>query len=135
MTKGEPLNLEKLSRDSPVAGEVRLYCWLDANLRELVDLLKESVGALREGNINVSLYSVYQAPDGKFVRKRLGSLESFRRGKDDFLELRAHSFKLGDFLNLVVMEKKKEEKRESKEKEEKKRSDGSEKGAPRENEP
>ena len=96
------MSLTNFSREASVPGEVRLYCWLDANLREVVDLLKESVGALREGNISVTLYSVYQAPDGKFVRKRLGGLESYRRGKDDFLELRAHSFKAGDFLNLVV---------------------------------
>ncbi len=102
MTKGEPLQLEGFSREGDTQGEVRLYCWLDATLRELVDLLKESVGVLRESNVELALYSIYQAPDGTFVRKRLGKLESYRRGKEDFLELRSQQFKPGDFLNLVI---------------------------------
>lgn len=51
--------LDNFTREKMHPGEVRLYGWLDASLREVVDLLKGSVGALREGNVELLIWSLY----------------------------------------------------------------------------
>ncbi|CAD7699811.1 unnamed protein product [Ostreobium quekettii] len=84
-------------------GEVQIYTWPDANLRELTDLIKEVQVEARKPNTKLSFAFVYPDRKGRNVMRQVGVTHSSRAGEDDNKTLKALNFQTGDFLDIAIL--------------------------------
>lgn len=97
-------------------GEIQLYTWYkiklfylnrsDATLRELTNLIKEVNETARNSNTSFSYSTVYPSRSGYNKIKELGVVYSTRKGKDDDETLDSLRFHKGDYLIVVLKERK-----------------------------
>lgn len=92
-------------RGSEPEGELQVYTWPDATLRELTELIKEEVPAARNRQVRLSFSFVYPDRRGQNVMKEVGQVwaEPMRRGPDDNKSLYQLSFQTGDFLDVAIL--------------------------------
>ncbi|PRP81553.1 Histone deacetylase complex subunit SAP18 [Planoprotostelium fungivorum] len=89
--------------------EVHIHHWMDANLRDLTELLKETEKTAhlpkpaRHGSAKVEFSHLYSDRKGGFTIKRIGVVESLNRTQDDLKTLQSFSFCLGDYLTANIM--------------------------------
>ncbi|XP_019159239.1 PREDICTED: histone deacetylase complex subunit SAP18 [Ipomoea nil] len=85
--------------------EVQIYTWMDANLRELTDLVKEVAPEARKRDAMLSFAFVYPDKNGKFVVREVGktySIPSGRRPDSGNQTLSDLKFEIGDYLDVAV---------------------------------
>ncbi|KXZ52953.1 hypothetical protein GPECTOR_8g327 [Gonium pectorale] len=75
---------------------------MDADLRELSDLVKEANPAARNRNARISFAFVYPDRRGRNVMRQVGVVHSTRPGDDDSKTLRQLQFQTGDFLDVSI---------------------------------
>lgn len=96
-------NIEEYAvRGKEPDGEVQIYTWPDASLRELAELVKEVNSDARQRNARLSFAFVYPDRRGRNVIKQVGTVHSIRPGEDDNKTLRALKFETGDFLDVAI---------------------------------
>nr|GMD29851.1 histone deacetylase complex subunit SAP18-like [Ipomoea batatas]GMD33195.1 histone deacetylase complex subunit SAP18-like [Ipomoea batatas] len=114
-TRSEPVDREKIGghhteSDFAVRGkepkdEVQIYTWMDANLRELTDLVKEVAPEARKRDAMLSFAFVYPDKNGKFVVREVGktySIPSGRRPDSGNQTLSDLKFEIGDYLDVAI---------------------------------
>jgi len=83
-------------------GEIQMYTWFDANLRELSDLIKEVNSEARGRNCRMSFAFIYPDRNGRNVMRQVGMVHSSRSSEDDLRTLRSLRFQTGDFLDVAI---------------------------------
>mmetsp|Transcript_54142 Transcript_54142/g.171814 ORF Transcript_54142/g.171814 Transcript_54142/m.171814 type:complete len:191 (-) Transcript_54142:10-582(-) len=91
---------EFAQRGKEPAGELQIYTWKDATLRELTELVK----AVRPEASRARLGFAFVYPDrrGNNVMRPVGSCFSVRRGEDDDKTLQGLNFQTGDYLDVAI---------------------------------
>ncbi|WIA38884.1 hypothetical protein OEZ86_002158 [Tetradesmus obliquus] len=93
-------------RGAEPPGEVAVYTWPDATLRELAELVREVRPDARRNNVRLSFAFVYPDRRGVSVMKQVGEVWSdARRGStpDDDKSLQQLQFQTGDFLDVAIL--------------------------------
>mmetsp|Transcript_769 Transcript_769/g.1825 ORF Transcript_769/g.1825 Transcript_769/m.1825 type:complete len:166 (-) Transcript_769:94-591(-) len=83
-------------------GEVQVYTWMDATLRELTDLVKEVQPVARKPNARLAFSFVYPDRKGHSVMRAVGMVMSGRPGDDDKKTLKVLNFQIGDYLDVAI---------------------------------
>ncbi|GMH44642.1 hypothetical protein BSKO_12594 [Bryopsis sp. KO-2023] len=83
-------------------GEVQIYTWKDATLRELTDLIKEVQPEARKPTTRLSFALVYPDKKGRNVLRQVGETHSSRPGEDDKKSLEGLNFETGDFMDVAI---------------------------------
>uniref|UniRef100_A0A7S1STK2 Histone deacetylase complex subunit SAP18 n=1 Tax=Tetraselmis chuii TaxID=63592 RepID=A0A7S1STK2_9CHLO len=100
---GSHHKLEEYQRNGELPkGEVQVYTWMDATLRELTDLVKEVQPAARKQNARLQFSFVYPDRKGHNVMRAVGSVISGRPGDDDKKNLKMLNFQIGDYLDVCI---------------------------------
>jgi histone deacetylase complex subunit SAP18 len=92
----DPLHTLRHLGDSQADDEVRLYTWLDASLRELVDLLKAYLPSARRTDFRISF--VRPNLQGGLEEKEVGKVHSMRKTTLDSDTLQTLRFVIGDYI-------------------------------------
>mmetsp|Transcript_35996 Transcript_35996/g.90920 ORF Transcript_35996/g.90920 Transcript_35996/m.90920 type:complete len:174 (-) Transcript_35996:252-773(-) len=83
--------------------EIQIYTWMDANLRELTDLIKEVNEAARARAARLSFAFVYPDRSGRNVMRQVGMVHSSRVSDDDARTLKSLRFQTGDYLDVAIL--------------------------------
>ena len=83
--------------------EIQMYTWSDATLRELVDLLKSTIGEARcNRNARLEFTIVALDRNAVYVPRNAGKVSLGRVGPDDEKTLSDLRFDIGDFLDVAI---------------------------------
>jgi len=93
---------EEFSGKNTPEREINLHLWVDATLREITDLLKETQPVAREWGSRLNYSLVYPDKRGKNVLKEIGSVDAHRFGRDDNRTLDELHYQMGDFLAISL---------------------------------
>ena len=91
------------TRGSEPSTEIHLHTWMDATLRELSDMIKQSVPEARMRGSRISFAIVYPDKRGVLVVKEVGSTHALRRGPYDEKNLTELHFQAGDFMDVAII--------------------------------
>ncbi|KAG2428461.1 hypothetical protein HXX76_011580 [Chlamydomonas incerta] len=94
--------LEDFTDRTKLPDEIAIYTWMDADLRELSDLIKEANPAARARNARMSFAFVYPDRKGRNVMRQVGVVHATRPGEDDIKTLRGLNFQTGDYLDVSI---------------------------------
>ncbi|GIL93322.1 hypothetical protein Vretimale_19743 [Volvox reticuliferus] len=94
--------LEEFADRNSLPDEIAIYTWMDADLRELSDLIKDVQPAARNRNARISFAFVYPDRRGRNVMRQVGVVHSTRPGEDDSKTLRQLNFQTGDYLDVSI---------------------------------
>jgi histone deacetylase complex subunit SAP18 len=87
----------------PISRELHIYTWMDATLRELTLLIKDSLdfsNKRKEMNFNFSF--IFPDSKGILQRKEIGNVHSHKKYNDDNKTLKQLSFSIGDYIDICV---------------------------------
>lgn len=82
--------------------ELQIYTWMDANLRELSDLIKEVHPQARGRATRLSFAFIYPDRRGRNVMRQVGIVHSSRTSEDDFKTLKQLNFQTGDYVSVAI---------------------------------
>mmetsp|Transcript_31918 Transcript_31918/g.54982 ORF Transcript_31918/g.54982 Transcript_31918/m.54982 type:complete len:130 (-) Transcript_31918:19-408(-) len=82
--------------------EVRIYTWIDASLREVIDLLKEQLPAARRRDAEFRLSFVRPNLHGGLERKDLGVFYAARKTAAEADTLQQLRFVIGDYIGVNI---------------------------------
>ena len=86
-----------------LADEVQIYTWFDADLREITDLLKETVPAAKDKNAMLEYHVIYPNPHGKgLLKKPAGVVYAIGKGRYDFLTIHEIGMRIGDRMDIII---------------------------------
>jgi len=88
------------------SGELQVYTWKDATLRELADLVKGAFPPAQKRQRGVISFAfVYPDREGRHVVRPVGRVfvNTAKRSDDDERTLAALKFVTGDFLDVAVL--------------------------------
>ncbi len=94
--------VQDFDRDALPAGEVHIYTWQDATLREIADLLGAACEPARRPSAHLALALVYPDRSGRNVMRPIGGVHASRPSADDSATLRAVKFQTGDYLSVGI---------------------------------
>ncbi|OQV22403.1 putative Histone deacetylase complex subunit SAP18 [Hypsibius exemplaris] len=100
---GRHHNILQFSNGNTPAGELQIYTWMDASLKELSGLIRDvqSEARLRDTIFEFSL--VFPDPHSSMYRSRsIGTTLSGTKGKDDNKCLYDVNFKIGNYLTVAI---------------------------------
>mmetsp|Transcript_30244 Transcript_30244/g.55250 ORF Transcript_30244/g.55250 Transcript_30244/m.55250 type:complete len:156 (+) Transcript_30244:305-772(+) len=100
---GSHHRVEEFADKSSLPEEACIYTWMDANLRELSELVKEIQPAARERNAKMSFSFVYPNKNGDNIMMQMGTVHSSRRSDDDLKTLSSLKFQIGDYLDVAIL--------------------------------
>lgn len=88
------------------AGEVHVYTWRDATLKELSDLVREVVPEARQSGVRLDFSLVYTDKSGRARSRRCGSIatSSSTRQQDASVTLQSCRWQPGDMLSVRCLE-------------------------------
>lgn len=75
----------------------------DANLREIVDLIKSGLPQAMKKDIKFRFAIVFADSNGNMKRKEIGTVYSVKKSRDEFATLQELRFAIGDFFDLNIM--------------------------------
>ncbi len=87
--------------------ELQIYTWMDATLGELTQLIKEvNPDARRRGTL--FSFSIVSADDSynRYYLTDIGKTENGQRRSDDQIQLANKRFRVGDYLDVAIIQKK-----------------------------
>eukprot|EP01023_Acetabularia_acetabulum_P022378 TRINITY_DN2201_c0_g2_i1.p2 TRINITY_DN2201_c0_g2~~TRINITY_DN2201_c0_g2_i1.p2 ORF type:complete len:141 (+),score=27.80 TRINITY_DN2201_c0_g2_i1:197-619(+) len=90
-------------RGNEPEGEIQIYTWMDATLRELADLVKDVAPAARKPNAVQYFAIVFPDRRGKMKMTEIGQVHCVRKGEDDPKTLKELNFETGDFLDVAII--------------------------------
>jgi len=86
-----------------LSDEINLYTWMDANLKEIADLLKEFIPQAKQKDATLEFNIVYRSTHtGEFNKKQIGVVQTIGKCKDDLKKLNDFGMKIGDFLDINI---------------------------------
>lgn len=83
-------------------GEVQMYTWVDATLRELTELVQQVRHEARTRHARLSFAFVYPDKTGRNVLRQVGLTHALEVGDDDEKTLRSQGFQTGDYLDVAI---------------------------------
>lgn len=94
--------IEEFADRKKLPDEIAIYTWMDADLKELSDLIKDVQPAARGRNARISFSFIYPDRKGRNVMRQVGVVHSSRPGEDDHKSLRQLNFQTGDYLDVAI---------------------------------
>ncbi|CAF0762914.1 unnamed protein product [Rotaria sordida] len=90
--------------------ELQIYTWMDATLGELTKLIKEVNPDARRRGTQFS-FSIVSADDAhnRYYLSDIGKTENSPRSSDDKVQLRSTRFRIGDYLDVAIIQKRQEQ--------------------------
>jgi len=87
------------------AGELQIYTWRDASLRELTELVKEVQPAARRREARLQFALVYPDRQGRLTRRPLGTVHAApgKRSEAERHTLHSLQFQTGDFMDVAIL--------------------------------
>ena len=87
------------------AGEVQIYTWRDATLKELSDLVRQVVPEARNTGVRLDFSLVYTDKSGRARSRRCGSISpsASSHQSDAFVTLQSCRWQPGDFLSVCFL--------------------------------
>ena len=94
--------------------ELQIYTWLDASLGELSQLIKEVNPESRRRGTQFS-FAIVSADDNhnRYHLTNIGKTENGHRRSDDQIQLAGKRFRIGDYLDVAIMQKRPEQQQSS----------------------
>ena len=89
----------------PIDKELHIYTWMDASLRELTTLIKETVDSTRKKDIILNFSFIFPDSKGKYQRKEIGYVFPHKKTQDETRTLQQLKFTIGDFLDINISNK------------------------------
>lgn len=86
---GNQLNMFKIRRKN-------------ATLREIVDLIKSAVTIAQKKDARFEFSFVFQDMNGTWKRKKVGTVHSVKKSRDEFQDLQDLRFVIGDYVDLNI---------------------------------
>ncbi len=84
------------------ARELHIYTWMDASLRELTMLIRDSVDFAKKKDANLNYSFIFPDSKGKYQRKEIGNVHMYKKGQDDTKTLHQLKFTVGDFIDISI---------------------------------
>eukprot|EP00126_Sphaerothecum_destruens_P012559 Sdes_comp21521_c0_seq1m20137 len=84
------------------SGDIIIYTWRDATLKELAILVKDTNPAARKKETKFSFCLVYPDIRGRYLFREIGSTVNGKRGDDDHKTLDECGFHIGDFIEVAI---------------------------------
>jgi histone deacetylase complex subunit SAP18 len=84
-------------------GELQIYTWKDAMLKELGELVKGVHSEARGRDVSLSFSLVYRDRFGKPVVKDIGQVTNGTKTDCDTKALRDTTFVIGDYLDVAIL--------------------------------
>ena len=75
----------------------------DATLREIYELVKDSVEEMTRRSVRLSFAFVFPNKEGRMVVRKVGEVDARSKGVDDERTLSSLQFQTGDFLDVAVL--------------------------------
>lgn len=99
---GSHHRLADYQRHSLPPAEAECYTWMDADLRELTDILKRVHAPARNRNAILEFALVYPDKQGRNKMKVVGEVHSTESGPDDIKTLAQIKFQTGDYMDVAI---------------------------------
>lgn len=102
--ENEAVPIESLKDREPVQkeDEVRVYTWMDATLREIVEQLKVEIPNARRRDAQFDLNLAITNLTGGLEYRNIGTIHSTRRGNLDTFTLHRIRLVIGDYLAVGI---------------------------------
>ncbi len=86
----------------PSSRELHIYTWLDASLRELTMLIRDSVDFAKRKDAILNYSFIFPDSKGKYQRKEIGNINMYKKGQDDNKTLQQLRFSVGDYIDISI---------------------------------
>jgi len=86
----------------PISRELHIYTWMDATLRELTMLIRDSLDFVKRKDTNFNFSFIFPDSKGILQRKEIGNVHSYKKYNDDNKTLKQLSFSIGDYIDISV---------------------------------
>jgi histone deacetylase complex subunit SAP18 len=86
----------------PANRELHIYTWMDASLKELTLLIRDSIDLLRKKDSVLNFSFIFPDNKGKLQRKELGSVFTNKKTLDDNKTLAQLKYTIGDFIDISI---------------------------------
>lgn len=86
----------------PSTRELHIYTWMDASLRELTMLIRDSVDFAKRKDAILNFSFIFPDSKGKYQRKEIGNIHMYKKGQDDNKTLQQLRFSIGDFIDISI---------------------------------
>jgi histone deacetylase complex subunit SAP18 len=97
-------NLDDMNNEIfPKNRELYIYTWMDASLRELTILIKDSIDILRKREgcaLNFSF--IFPDSKGKLQRKEIGTVYTNKKSYDESKTLQQLKYTIGDYIDISI---------------------------------
>eukprot|EP00049_Salpingoeca_infusionum_P006911 m.112751 g.112751 ORF g.112751 m.112751 type:complete len:289 (-) comp13487_c0_seq3:266-1132(-) len=94
--------IDEFRNGATPAGELHMYTWMDASLKELALLVKEHMATGRRPGAQFRFAAVTKHK-GKFVFNHLGQVTNDEESESDSKTLQSLNFRIGDFMDVAVI--------------------------------
>ena len=85
------------------ANQLQIYTWMDADLYELTNLIKEMKPDTSVKGTVFKYAVVYPCPKSSgYLMSKIGTTIVGYRGPQDFLNLKSTRFEIGDYLSVAI---------------------------------
>lgn len=86
----------------PSTRELHIYTWMDASLRELTMLIRDSVDFAKRKDAILNFSFIFPDSKGKYQRKEIGNVHMYKKGQDDNKTLHQLRFSIGDYIDICI---------------------------------
>ena len=86
----------------PVSRELHIYTWMDASLRELTMLIRDSLDFAKRKDANLNFSFIFPDSKGVLQRKEIGNVHTYKKYNDDNKTLKQLSFSVGDYIDICL---------------------------------
>eukprot|EP01135_Chromosphaera_perkinsii_P012041 Nk52_evm4s2578 gene=Nk52_evmTU4s2578 len=94
---------EDYRRGEGPRGDICIYTWKDASLKELTLLIRETIPEAKKRDTEFAFSVVFaDFHSGRYRFKDIGRTINGKRGKDDKVTLMDCSFHIGDFMDVAI---------------------------------
>ena len=94
----EEMNAGKM----PISRELHIYTWMDASLRELTMLIRDSVDFTKRKDAILNFSFIFPDSKGKLQRKEIGNVHMYKKFPDDNKTLQQLRFTIGDYIDISI---------------------------------
>lgn len=86
----------------PLNRELHIYTWMDASLRELTMLIRDSVDFAKKKDAILNFSFIFPDSKGKYQRKEIGNVHMYKKHPDDNKTLQQLRFSIGDVIDINI---------------------------------
>jgi histone deacetylase complex subunit SAP18 len=89
----------------PKQRELYIYTWMDASLREITMLIKDTIEACQDKETVLNYSFVFPDTKGKLIRKEVGYVYANKFCNDESKTLQQLKFTIGDYIDISIQVK------------------------------